>query len=119
MDRVHHLLAELCEDIEKQIKPALRGAISILISGYLPQNWVFETDRGSCTLFLDTEGNARVFPGPDKNPDVTIKWNCDSLVSVLKTRSRDSISPGNYPDVFIHTEKGRAAFNYLRKEIGL
>ncbi len=119
MDNVHHLLSELCDDIERQIKPALRGGLSVIIGGYLPQNWVFETERGACTLFLDTEGNARVFPGPDKNRDVTIKWSYDLLETVLRTRNRESIPSGDYPDVFVHTEKGRAAFNYLKKEIGL
>jgi hypothetical protein len=119
MDRIHHLLTGLCEEIEKQIKPNLWGLKGLIVRGYLPQVWVFETEHGACTLFLDTEGNARVFPWADQNRDVTIRWKYDSLVSVLESRSRRSISDGDYPDVFVNTEKGRAAFNYLKKEIGL
>jgi hypothetical protein len=119
MDRIHHLLTGLCEEIEKQVKPNLWGLKGLIVRGYLPQVWVFETEYGSCTLFLDTEGNARVFPGTAQNRDVTIRWKHDSLVSVLESRNRSSVSDGDYPDIFVQTEKGRAAFNYLKKEIGL
>lgn len=119
MDRVHLLLTDLCDDIERQIKPNLRGSMGNLVHGYLPQVWVFETECGACTLFLDTEGNARVFPGADRDADVTIHWRKDALESVLASRNHDSVSAGDYPDVTILTDKGRAAFNYLKKEIGL
>jgi len=119
MDRVHQLLTGLCEEIEKQLKPSLSGLKGLLVRGYLPQKWVFETEYGECTLVLDAEGNARVFPGPDHNRDVTIRWKRDSLLSVLESKSRGSISDGDYPDVLVQTEKGRAAFNYLKKNIGL
>jgi len=119
MDRIHFLLTDLCEEIEKQIKAGLRGAIEMLVIGYLPQVWVFETEIGACSLFIDTEGNARVFPGADKDRDVTIRWRHEALTKVLQSRSRNSLEPGDYADVLVHTDKGRAAFNYLRKEIGL
>ena len=119
MNRVQQLLTNLCEDIERQIKPNLQGLMGILVHGYLPQVWVFETECGACTLFLDTEGNARVFPGADRGVDVTIRWRKDALESILASRNRDSVSAGDYPDVTVHTDKGRAAFNYLRKEAGL
>ena len=119
MKAVQQLLASLCEDIEKQVKPNLRGFTGVLVANYLPQVWVFETEAGSCTLFLDTEGNARIFPGADKDRDVTIRWSRDYLISVLKSRNHDSIPAGEYPEVFVQTDKGRAAFHYLKKEIGL
>jgi hypothetical protein len=119
MDRAHQLLANLCEDVERQIKPNLQGAMGDLVHDYLPQVWVFETEFGACTLFLDTEGNARVFPGPAQDVDVTIRWRKDALEAVLGSRNRDSVLPGDYPDVTVHTDKGRAAFNYLKREIGL
>jgi hypothetical protein len=119
IDRVHQLLTNLCEDIERQIRPNLSGAMGNLVRGYLPQVWVFETECGTYTLFLDTEGNARVFPGADREVDVTIRWRKDALESMLASRNRDSVLPGDYPDVTVHTDKGRAAFNYLKREIGL
>lgn len=119
MERVGQLLTGLCEEIERQVKPNLRGLKGLLILGFLPQTWVFETEYGACTVFLDTEGNARVFPGADRDRDVTIQWKHDSLASVLELGSRNAVSEGDYPNVFVHTEKGRAAFNYLKKDIGL
>jgi len=119
MDRVHQLLTELCEEIERQVKPNLRGLKGLIVTGYLPQVWVFETEYGASSLFLDTEGNARVFPGAERDRDVTIQWKHDALVSVLESRSRGSVSDGDYPNVFVHTDKGRAAFNYLKKYVGL
>jgi hypothetical protein len=119
MGRVQQLLTDLCEDIERQIKPNLRGSMGNLVHGYLPQVWVFETESGTCTLFLDTEGNARVFPGAGRDVDVTIHWRKDALESTLASRNRDSVSAGDYPNVIVHTDKGRAAFSYLKKEIGL
>lgn len=119
MDRVHVLLTSLCEELEKQIKPNVWGLKGLLVRGYLPQVWVFETEYGACTLCIDTEGNARVFSGADRDRDVTIQWRRDALASVLESRSHDSVSAGDYPDVLVHTDKGRAAFNYLKKAIGL
>lgn len=119
MERLLRLLTALCEDIERQIKPNLRGGMAEIIQGYLPQVWVFETDCGACTLFLDTEGNARVFPWSFADADVLIRWKKVALESVLASRSHDCVSPGDYPDVAVATDKGRAAFNFLRKEIGL
>jgi hypothetical protein len=116
---MNQTLTGLCEEIERQVKPNLRGVMGLLVNGYLPQVWVFETENGSWTLFIDTEGNARVFPGTDPDRDVTIRWKHDSLVSIIESRNRVSVSDGDYPDIFVQTEKGRAAFNYLKKEIGL
>lgn len=119
MDRMHQLLTGLCEEIERQVKPNLRGLKGEIVSSYLPQVWVFETEYGSWSLFLDTEGNARVFSGAERDRDVTIQWKHDTLVSVLESRSRVSVSDGDYPNVFVNSDKGRAAFNYLKKYVGL
>lgn len=119
MDRAHLLLAELCEEVERQIKAGIRGPMESVVGGYLPQAWVFETEVGMCTVFIDTEGNARVFPGGDKERDVTIRWRHEALVKVLQARNRDTLEPGDYPDVLVHTDKGRAAFSYLKKYVGL
>ena len=119
MDRTHLLLTKLCEDIEKQLKPKLHGNMEALIVGYLPQVWVFETEIGACSVFIDTEGYARVSAGADRDRDVTLRWRYEALAKVLESRNRDSIELGDYPDVVVHTDKGRAAFNYLKKEIGL
>lgn len=118
-EEVYRLLSNLCEEVECQIKSRLRSPIGDVISGYLPQTWVFETEIGSCVVYIDREGFARVHPGSDSARDVTIRWRQAELKEVLSRRNRDSIANGDYPDVVVHTDKGRAAFNFLKKEIGL
>ena len=119
MDRTHSLLTRLCEDIEKQLKPKLHGNMEAVVVGYLPQVWVFETEIGACSVFVDAEGFARVFPCAERDRDVTLRWRHEALAKVLEDRNRHSIEPGDYPDVIVHSDKGRVAFNYLKKEIGL
>ncbi len=113
------MLAKLCDETERQVKGKLRGTVGAIVSRYLPQVWVFETEVGSCTLFLDTEGNARVHEGADKDRDVALRWTCAGFAAVLGEKKHDRAAPGSHPDVMVHTEKGRAAFNCLRKETGL
>lgn len=119
MDDLHHQLELLCEELDLQLKPKLRGEMQAIISEYLPQVWVFETEVGSCTIFIAADGNSRVWPGAEPDRDVTLRWRHDALAKVLKSRSRSSIEPGDYPDVLVQTDKGRAAFKYLKKEFGL
>ena len=119
MDKIQILLERICPEIEAQVKPYLRGVAGPIIGNYLPQDWVFETEMESCTLYVDTEGNARVFPGSGSERDVTIDWKHDSLVAVLESRNSESVQSGDYPNVIAHTNKGRAAFNLLRKRFGL
>lgn len=119
VDDLQRQLELLCEDIDRQLQPKLHGQLGAIISEYLPQVWVFETERGSCTIFIAAEGIARVWSGGKSARDVTLRWQYDTLAKLLKSRDRSSVEPGDYPDVFVHTEKGRAAFKYLKKEFGL
>lgn len=119
IDDLHHELEILCEDLDKQLKPKLHGQMDDIISQYLPQIWVFETELGACTIFISADGNARVWRGAEEERDVTLRWRYEALSRVLKSRDRSSIEPGDYPNVFVQTEKGRAGFNYLKKEFGL
>ena len=119
MDRVQMLLEQICPEIETQLKPHLRGLAGPIIGTYLPQNWVFETEAGSCTLFVDAEGNARVYLEAGSDRDVTVQWKQDSLTALLESRSLQSVQPGDYPNVIVHSNKGRTAFNLLRKRFGL
>jgi hypothetical protein len=113
------LLESLCPEIEARLKPHLRGLKGLLAGAYLPQNWVFETEIGTCTLFVDTEGNVRAFPGCWSERDVTIQWNHTSLAEVLESRGRVSVPSDDYPKIIVHTSKGGTAFDLLRKELGL
>ena len=119
VNKIQILLEQICPEIETQLKPHLRGLSGPLVSSYLPQNWVFETEIESCTLFVDTEGNARVLmnSGPDR--DVTVQWKHNSLLALLESRSVGSVQSGDYPNIIAHTHKGRTAFIMLRKRFGL
>ena len=112
------LLESVCREIETRVKPNLGGIEGLLIRAFLPQSWVFETEAGSLTLFIDSEGNARVFACGESERDVTVQWQQEYLASVLEHRSRESLPPDENPNVTVHTEKGRVAFDYLRKEFG-
>jgi len=91
----------------------------MIVRGYLPQVWVFETEAETASFVVDSRGNAHVEVGAKPSRDVTIRWQQDFLATVLRTRSHASIPGGIHPIIMFHTHKGRAAFNYLRKEIGL
>ncbi len=119
MEGIHRQLEALCEEVEKQLKSKLHLQIGNLVRQYLPQVWVFETELGSCSVFIDTEGNARVWHGAERDRDITLIWRLDSLKKVLETKDRTSVPPGDYPTVLVQTQKGRAAFNYLKKDFGL
>lgn len=96
----------------------LWSALGSLIHDCLPRVWVFETETSSYTLFLDTEDYACV-PAADRDRDMTIHWREKALEPILASGGHNSDPPSDYPDVFVHTDKGRAAFNYLMKENGL
>ncbi len=119
MDKIQMLLERICPEIEAQLKPYLRGLAGPIIGTNLPQNWVFETETGSCTLFVDGDGNARVYLEAGSDRDVTVQWNRESLAALLESRSLQSVQPGDYPNVIVHSNKGRTAFNLLRKRFGL
>ena len=119
MSCIQGLLGSLSHEIESQLKPALRGLGGLIVRGYLPQAWVFETEAEIATLMVDAQGNVSTQPSAPLHRDVTIRWKHDFLSSVLRTRSRASVPGGIRPVVMFHTPKGRRAFNYLRGELGL
>jgi len=119
MDGIHSQLEALCEEVERQLKSKLHLQIGNLVRLYLPQTWVFETELGECSIYIDVDGNARVWRGVEHDRDITLIWRYDALAKVLESKNRSSVQPGDYPTVLVQTEKGRAAFNYLKKEFGL
>lgn len=119
MSCIEGLLTNLCPEIERRLKPNLRGIRGLFVQGYLPQMWVFETEAETVTFSVDSQGNAQVRQGTFQSPDVVIRWKHDFLASVLRTRNRASVPGGIHPIFMFHTAKGRAAFNYLRGRFGL
>ena len=119
MSCIQGLLASICPEIERQLRPNLRGIKGLLVRGYLPQTWVFETESETVTLLVDSQGAVSTQPSAPLHRDVTIRWKHDFLSSVLRTRSRASVPGGIRPVVMFHTPKGRRAFNFLKKRFGL
>jgi len=104
--------------IEDQIKPNLRGLIGLMVTGYLPQNWVFITEEETVTLSIDKKGNAVVIGEAVGNPDATIEIDHKYLSTALRERGRPDFPPKRI-DVTLHTSKGKTAYGYLRKHFGL
>jgi len=119
MTCIASLLENICPEIEQQLKPNLRGMRGLLVRGYLPQTWAFETESETVVLIVDVQGKASVSNSPRYPKDVTIRWKHDSLASVLRTRSSACGPRGERPVIMFHSQKGRAAFDFLRKRLGL
>jgi hypothetical protein len=90
----------------------------MFIKGYLPQAWVFITEKETITFYVDRGGKAYVESGSFNNPDVTITIDHDYLCEALRTRQQPSFGYKTL-DVRAHTQKGQTAFNYLRGQLGL
>lgn len=112
------LFEPICGLIEDKLKPNLKGLTGIILSGYLPQQWVFETETEIVTLAIDKEGNANVVNGTTNNPDVTIDIDHKYLSTTLRTKSCPTFSPER-SNVTLHTSKGKTAYKYLKQHFGL
>jgi len=116
------LLVELLErvggDVTRQVRAQLDGLFGGFVRAYLPQTWVFRTEKEVASLTVDRAGAVTVAPGAPAHPDVTIEAHLEQLSAALASRSRSSISPGDLR-VTPHTSKGKTAFEYLRGRIGL
>lgn len=118
-DLLKELLGQYCGETEKQLKPRLKGIEGPLLKRYLPQTWVFETESETVSFLVDADGNATVHKGDGSDRDVTVKWKHEPLCSVLRARSPSAVEEGNRPTITFHTQKGRAAFNLLRRRLGI
>ena len=119
MSCLNEIFQPICQDVQKELKKYLSGILtSGFIKPYLPQHWVFITEQEAITFMVDKKGNASVAEGESETPDVTIKIDHDFLCQALETRKRPDFEPKNF-DVTFQTEKGKTAFGYLRKHLGL
>lgn len=111
-------LEEAAHSIEPQVRSQLGGFFGGMVRAYLPQTWVFRTERETASLTVDRAGAVSVVDGAAVHPDVTIETTFERLVAALTTRSRRGAPPGSF-SVTAHTSKGRTAFDYLRGRLGL
>lgn len=118
MTCIKELFKSLCFEVESELKPNLTGLTGIFVKGFLPQNWVFNTESETVTFSVDTNGNASVMIGNHSTPDVTIDIDHDYLSTALRTRTTPPFQYKQFKITF-HTSKGKTAFNYLRKRLGL
>jgi hypothetical protein len=112
------LFEPICQQLEGQLKPYLAGLTGPLVRGYLPQRWVFITEKETVTLGVDPNGHAWIKPGPTDGPDVTIETSHLRLSRTLETRDRSQIPPGPYTRT-AHTSKGQVAYQLLARRLGL
>jgi hypothetical protein len=118
MESLGSLLERVAGEIEPQIRSQLGGFFGGMVRAYLPQTWVFRTEREVASLSVDRAGKVTVSEGDASNPDVTIETTHERLVAALVSRSRANLPPGPLT-VTPHTSKGKTAFDYLRGRIGL
>jgi len=112
------LLQSVAHDLQPQVQAQLGGFFGGMVRAYLPQTWVFKTEKEVASLTVEKTGAVSVAAGAAAHPDVTIETGHDRLVTALKTRSRDAVPPGPLT-VTPHTSKGKTAFDYLRGRLGL
>ena len=113
------LLDGICAEIESQLRSRLSGTQRPLIVQFLPQIWVIETEDQVVSLVVDRQGNVFTQAVNRGDRDVTIRWKHEYLASALKTRSTAYVPHGEVPTITFHTQKGRTAFDFLRKRLGL
>ena len=106
--------------VRAELQPHLRGIFGGIIRNYLPQVWFFSTESGTATLYVDRNGIATVTEGRSGSPDVELTWSDRDAYNSLMADDRSQIPPGTQaPSVLVRTSKGKAAYNQLRKRLGL
>jgi len=112
------LLNQLAPDLERQLKPQLKGVFGGIVRGYLPQTWVFVTEQETATLQVGVDGSAQGLPGAAAHPDVIVETSHARLVIAFTTRDKTKV-PHGATKVTPTTEKGRTAFQFVRSRLGL
>ena len=119
MSEIKEIFESLIPEVEKELKPKLNSILmGPFIRGYLPQSWVFKTEKETVTFTVDKKGNVTVKEGDVEKPDVTIELNHEYMIQALKTRVKPEKSPEKSEIIFL-TTKGETAFNLLKKRFGL
>jgi len=110
------LLQSVAKEAEPQVKAQLGGIFGGKVRAYLPQTWVFRTEKETASFTVDKAGSVNVAEGSAANPDVTIETRHERLIAALTKRA--TVRPGEVT-VTPHTSKGKTAFEYLRGRLGL
>ncbi len=111
-------LKALAPELEARLSGSLDGFTGMIIRAHLPQRWVFVTEPSTASLVVSAQGKVAVEEGAVASPDVTIRTSFERLEAALRTRDPAKVPPGPL-NVDAHTEKGRRAFEFLRRRLGL
>lgn len=84
---------------------------------YLPQVWVFASEKEEASLIVDRHGSVTVSPRAVTPTDVTVRARHATLLQVL-TRGRGRGFRTKDFEVTVHTRPGRVAFDFLRRRLG-
>ncbi len=118
MTCIEGLLQQLTGEVEGQVQQALSGFWGFVVRGYLPQVWTFTTETDSATLIVDSNGRARVSSGTARQPDVTVNASHRLAAAALGGDRRTAGLYGNEAHVTTRTQKGAAAWAFLRQRLG-
>jgi hypothetical protein len=118
MSHLEVLAASVARDVEARLAAQLTGFAGAMVRAYLPQRWVFVTEKETVSLTVGKDGKVAAAAGPVPEPDVTIETSHARLTAAFATRDRSKVPPGPLT-VTPHTAKGRTAFEFLRGRIGL
>ncbi len=119
MSDLRDLLSKLATEVEikmrRQLETLVQGSI---VRSQLPQKWNFKTEKESIIFSIDKKGATSVEVGEATDPDVTIEWKHDLLLSVVEHRSLEGIPAGAEPNVNVSTRKGKIGYTMIRKSLG-
>jgi hypothetical protein len=112
------LLSPIAPRVEAEIKPRLQGFLGGFIRAYLPQQWVFQTEKGEATVRIGPDGDVSVEEGAVSTPDVTVQAPHRRIEAILERGERPARP---VPDVHVtaHTARGRAALDQVRGRFGV
>ena len=119
MADVTALLAPLAPRIEAELRPRLAGAFGGMLREFLPQVWVFRTERGVASLTVGRDGAVAVVPSAAEPADVTVEVGHDRLASALATRGqtvadrRRTAVPFHNADVCMDVDRARFLAGFL------
>ena len=112
------LLSATAPELGARLRQQMQGFAGAFVRPYLPQRWVFVTERETASLVVEVSGSVSAVAGVAAPPDVTVKIPYDRLRVALTTRNRVAVPPGPL-EVVPHTDKGRTAFQFVRSRLGL
>jgi len=114
------LLAGISPNVESELRARMNGFLGGIVRAYLPQTWVFQTEKEAVSLIVGRDGRVSVVPAASPEPDVTVEAAHDELRTLLGRKDRGPTrTPPRSLKVTPHTAKGRTAFDFLRSRFGV